>query len=78
MRARRDVWEGLKGLPDRSTEAAIATIGDDPGIWNNHPRSVDFQYNLIAPHGQKMLQGASVEQELVAYAKEVDEALAKG
>jgi hypothetical protein len=39
---------------------------------------VDFQYNLIAPHGQKMLQGASVEEELAAYAKEVDAALADG
>lgn len=78
LSARRDIWDSLKGLPDRSTEAAIATIGDDPGIWNNHPGSVDFQYNLIAPHGQKMLQGASVEESLVAYAKEVDAALANG
>lgn len=78
MSPRKDIWDELKGMPDRSTEAAIATIGDDPGVWNNHPRSVDFQYNLIAPHGQKMLQGASVEEELTAYAKEVDAALAEG
>ena len=78
LSGRKDVWPELKGLPDRSTEAAIATIGDDPGVWTNHPRSVDFQYNLIAPHGQKMLQGASVADELAAYAKEVDAALADG
>lgn len=74
---RRDLWEQLKGEPDRSIEAAIATIGDDPGIWTSHPRSVDIQYNLLAPHGQKMLQGASVEAELDAYADEVDAALAR-
>ncbi|MFO1350677.1 MAG: ABC transporter substrate-binding protein [Gammaproteobacteria bacterium] len=78
LSGRRDVWEQLKGEADRSTDAAIATIGDDPGVWNNHPRSVDFQYNLIAPHGQKMLQGAPVADELAAYAKEVDAALREG
>jgi ABC-type glycerol-3-phosphate transport system substrate-binding protein len=78
LSGRRDIWDQLKGEPDRSTEAAVATIGDDPGVWNNHPKSVDFQYNLIAPHGQKMLQGASVEEELTAYAKEVNAALAQG
>lgn len=73
--ARRDLWEELKGAPDRSTEASIATIGDNPGVWTGHPRSVDIQYNLLAPHGQKMLQGASVEDELNAYADEVDQIL---
>jgi multiple sugar transport system substrate-binding protein len=74
--SRRDLWEQLKGQPDRSTEASIATIGDNPGVWTGHPKSVDIQYNLLAPHGQKMLQGASVEDELNAYADEVDKALA--
>ncbi len=73
--ARKDLWDQLKGEPDHSVEAEIATIGDNPGMWNGHPRSVDFQYNLLAPHGQKMLQGASVEDELAAYADEVDKAL---
>ena len=45
------------------------------GVWSNHPRSVDFQYNLLAPHGQKMLQGAPVADELAAYADEVNAAL---
>jgi multiple sugar transport system substrate-binding protein len=75
---RRGLWDQLKGEPDRSIEAAIATIGDNPGLWSAHPRSVDFQYNLLAPHGQRMLQGASVEEELKAYADEVDKALQGG
>jgi ABC-type glycerol-3-phosphate transport system substrate-binding protein len=74
--ARRDLWEQLKGEPDRSAEASIATLGEDPGVWTGHPRSVDIQYNLFAPHGQKMLQGAAVEEELNAYADEVDAILA--
>lgn len=73
--ARRDLWDQLKGEPDRFIEAAIETVGDNPGVWTGHPRSVDFQYNLLAPHGQRMLQGASVEEELNAYADEVDKAL---
>lgn len=72
---RRDLWDRLTGEPDRSFEAAIATIGENPGIWSGHPSAVDFQYNLLAPHGQKMLQGASVEEELNAYADEVDAVL---
>lgn len=74
--ARRDLWDQLKGEPDRWAEASIATIGDNPGMWTAHPRSVDFQYNLLAPHGQRMLQGEPVEEELEAYADEVDKALA--
>lgn len=70
--SRRDLWDQLKDEPDRSTEASIETIGDNPGVWTGHPRSVDLQYNLLAPHGQKILQGASVEEELNAYADEVD------
>jgi ABC-type glycerol-3-phosphate transport system substrate-binding protein len=73
--SRKDLWDQLKGEPDHSVEAEIATIGDNPGMWTGHPRSVDFQYNLLAPHGQKMLQGASVEDELIAYADEVDKVL---
>ena len=78
LTGRRDLWEQLKGSPDRHIETAVATIGDDPGVWTGHPKSVDVQYNLIAPHGQKMLQGAPVEEELAAYAKEVNAALAQG
>jgi hypothetical protein len=44
-------------------------------MWTGHARSVDFQYNLLAPHGQRMLQGESVEDELEAYADEVDKSL---
>jgi len=76
--SRRDLWDQLKGEPDRWAEASIATIGDNPGMWTGHARSVDFQYNLLAPHGQKMLQGASVEEELNAYADEVDKSLQPG
>lgn len=63
------------GAPDQYAEAATSMIDANSGIWSNHPKSVDIQYNLLAPHGQKALQGASVEEELTAYAAEVDAAL---
>jgi ABC-type glycerol-3-phosphate transport system substrate-binding protein len=73
--SRKDVWPELMGAPDRYAEAGTEMINDKAGIWSNHPKSVDIQYNLIAPHGQKMLQGAPVKEELAAYAQEVDAAL---
>lgn len=73
---RDDLWAQLGKEPDRFVEAATGTIGKQPGIWSGHPRSVDFQYNLLAPHGQRMLQGEKVETELKAYAEEVDKSLA--
>lgn len=73
--SRKDVWPELMGAPDRYAEAATSMIDANSGIWSNHPKSVDIQYNLLAPHGQKALQGASVEEELTAYAAEVDAAL---
>ena len=72
--ARRDQWPQIMGAPDRYAEAGTSMI-KNPGAWTNHPKSVDLQYNLLAPHGQKMLQGASVEKELAAYVKEVNDAL---
>ena len=74
--ARKDLWPQLAGTPDNFVKAAVDTIGEKPGIWSGHPRAVDFQYNLLAPHGQRMLQGAPVKEELAAYADEVDKALA--
>jgi ABC-type glycerol-3-phosphate transport system substrate-binding protein len=74
--ARRDLWPKLQGTPDLFMKAAEGTLGDKPGIWAAHPKSVDFQYNLLAPHGQRMLQGESVKAELDAYADEVDKSLA--
>jgi hypothetical protein len=47
----------------------------DPGTWPNHPKSVDIQYNLFAPHAQKALGGADVATELKAYAEEVNKVL---
>jgi multiple sugar transport system substrate-binding protein len=73
--ARRDIWPQLMGAPDRYAEAGTAMIDDKSGIWSNHPKSVDIQYNLLAPHGQKMLQGAPVADELAAYEEEVNAAL---
>lgn len=75
--ARRDTWDASMGAPDGYGEAMIAMLETPtpPRAWSNHPKSVDFQYNLLAPHGQKMLQGAPVETELKAYAAKVDEAL---
>ena len=57
--------------PTATPRPAPAMIKDKSGVWSNHPRSVDFQYNLLAPHGQKVLQGAPVADELAAYAEEV-------
>ena len=74
--ARRDLWKELEGEQDLFVQAATGTLGDKPGFWSAHPRSVDFQYNLLAPRGQRMLQGEPVDQELAAYADEVDRALA--
>ena len=75
--ARKDTWKDLMGAPDKYAEAMIAMLETPvpPRAWANHPKSVDFQYNLLAPHGQKMFQGASVEEELKAYANEVNDAL---
>ena len=51
----------LKGEPDRCGRGGDRRrIGDKPGMWTGHARSVDFQYNLLAPHGQRMLQGEPV------------------
>ncbi len=72
--AREDLFPQLAGAPDRYGEVGTAML-KDAGVWNNHPRSVDFQYNLLAPHGQKALQGASVKDELAAYAEKVNAAL---
>ncbi|HYZ25266.1 MAG TPA: sugar ABC transporter permease, partial [Geminicoccaceae bacterium] len=73
--ARQDIWPELMGAPDQYAEAGTSMIDDKSGVWSNHPKSVDIQYNLLAPHGQKMLQGAPVEDELAAYAEEVNAAL---
>ena len=75
--SRKDTWNELMGAPDGYAEAMIAMLNTPtpPRAWANHPKSVDFQYNLLAPHGQKMLQGAPVEAELKAYADEVNETL---
>lgn len=70
--SRRDLWDQLKGAPDHSAEASIATIGTNPGVWTAHPRSVDFQYNLLAPYGQRALQGSPVEKEMKEYAAKVN------
>jgi hypothetical protein len=72
--AREDLFPRIMGAPDRYGEVGTSML-KGAGVWNNHPRSVDFQYNLLAPHGQKALQGASVADELKAYAAEVDAAL---
>ena len=75
--SRKDTWDALMGSPDGYAEAMLAMLSTPtpPRAWANHPKSVDFQYNLLAPHGQKMLQGAPVEAELKAYADEVNEVL---
>jgi ABC-type glycerol-3-phosphate transport system substrate-binding protein len=69
--ARRDVWPKIMGAPDRYIEAATSMIRN-PGVWANHPKSVDLQYNLLAPHGQNALLGSPVAKELKAYAEEVN------
>jgi ABC-type glycerol-3-phosphate transport system substrate-binding protein len=72
--SRKDLWPKIMGAPDRYAEAATGMIVN-PGVWANHPKSVDIQYNLFAPHIQQAMQGASVEKELADYTREVNEAL---
>ena len=74
--SRKDVWDSLRGTPDRFADVSIEMFGQ-PGLagWYNHPKSIDYQYFLPHPRGQKFLQGASVKEELSAYADEVDAAL---
>ncbi len=72
--ARRDLWEGLKGAPDHYIEATTSML-NNPGVWSNHPKSVDIQYNLFAPHIQQALGGAEVATELGAYVEEVNKIL---
>ena len=69
--ARRDLWPKIMGAPDRYAEAGTSMI-KNPGVWTNHPKSVDLQYNLLAPHGQRALQGSPVEKELKAYAEKAN------
>ena len=72
--ARRDLWPQLMGSPDGYAEAVTSMVVN-PGVWANHPKSVDIQYNLFAPHLQQAMQGAPVEDELRNYTREVNEAL---
>ncbi len=50
-------------------------LDQPPGVWSNHVKSVDIQYNLFAPHIQKAFQGSDVKTELSAYAEEVNKVL---
>ena len=72
--ARRDLWEELKGAPDRYIEATTSML-HNPGVWSNHVKSVDIQYSLFAPHIQQAMQGNDVGHELRAYAAEVNKIL---
>jgi ABC-type glycerol-3-phosphate transport system substrate-binding protein len=74
LAARKDIWDELKGTPDRYIEAVIAML-NNPGVWSNHPKSVDIQYNLFGPHIQQAMGGADVAAELNAYAEEVNKVL---
>lgn len=71
---RKDLWGKLKGAPDNYAEAIFAMM-EDPGMWTNHPKGVDIQYNLFAPHIQKAMGGADVATEMKAYAAEVNKIL---
>lgn len=74
MCTRKDLWPQLQGAPDNFAEATHAMM-NDPGMWTNHPKGVDIQYNLCAPHIQKAMGGADVATEMKAYAAEVNKVL---
>ena len=74
--ARRDLWDQLKGEPDNYAESIFGMM-NNPGVWTNHPKGVDIQYNLFAPHAQKALGGSDVATELKAYAEKVNKVLAR-
>ncbi len=71
---RQDLWDKIKGAPDNYAES-IFSMMKEPGMWTNHPKGVDIQYNLFAPHIQKAMGGADVATELKAYAAEVNKVL---
>lgn len=73
--SRKDLWEQLMGAPDHYIEAVIQMLGRNPGVWVNHPKGVDIQYNLFAPHVQRAMGGEEVASELRAYAREVNKIL---
>ena len=72
--SRRDLWPRLMGSADHYAEVGTGMIVN-PGVWANHPKSVDIQYNLFAPHIQRAMLGSPVEKELGQYATKVNEAL---
>ena len=69
--ARKDLWDQIKGAPDRYAEAFFA-MAENAAMWTNHPKSVDIQYNYFAPHAQKTLGGSDVATEMKAYAEEIN------
>lgn len=71
---RRDLWTGLEGAPDHYIEATKAML-HNPGVWANHVKGVDIQYNLFAPHIQRAMGGEDVRSELRVYADEVNKIL---
>jgi ABC-type glycerol-3-phosphate transport system substrate-binding protein len=73
--ARKDLWQSQMGAADHYMESTIPML-KKPVAWPNHPKGIDIQYNLCAPHIQNALKGADVAGELKAYAAEVDKVLA--
>ena len=72
--ARKDLWDSQMGTADHYMESTVPML-KNPAAWPNHPKGIDIQYNLCAPHIQKALQGADVAVELKAYAAEVNKVL---
>jgi ABC-type glycerol-3-phosphate transport system substrate-binding protein len=72
---RKDLWLKLKGAPDHYIEAVIQMQEGNPGVWANHPKGVDIQYNLFAPRIQRAMGGEDVASELRTYANEVNRIL---
>lgn len=71
---RKDLWQTQMGTPDEYMESTIPML-KKPDAWPNHPKGVDIQYNLAAPHIQNALKGADVAAELKAYTEEVNKVL---
>ena len=72
---RQDVWDQLKGTPERLFEAHIEMLKTKPRVWSSHPLQVDVQYNKFGPRMSNILNGKDLQGEINAYCKEIRESL---
>jgi ABC-type glycerol-3-phosphate transport system substrate-binding protein len=72
---RQDVWDQLKGSPEKLFEAHIEMLKTKPRVWSSHPLQVDVQYNKFGPRMSNILNGKDITSEIKAYCKEIRDSL---